>query len=326
MRRTGTLTIALALIFYGVWLAISNVNYDLAMQIFKWWPLLFILLGLEVLYVGRKEVKDNKRAGFNYLIIPIIILFIATNGFNYIRYGSGSIGQRFKEYFKNDIGINVNRFNMDKDKYKRIKVNKSLADYGKELKLDLPNSKLKIKNSKAKEVLLDLEVYVDKYKSIKKYDIHADKESEGYKVNFPEAFVNEVEGTIYVPEGMYVKVNGTNLDIEGDDFNGDIDIDGSNCDINLEGDIKRSVIDISNGKVNLQNKKCNNIKIDASNATVTVKTEDKNFKTDMNINNGVCKFNDEKKVNSGVSKVLGNGEGILKIDINNGIINVKSEE
>ncbi|WP_138207100.1 LiaI-LiaF-like domain-containing protein [Haloimpatiens lingqiaonensis] len=331
MKRTGTITSAIALIFYGVWLAISNVNYNLAKEIFKWWPFIFILLGVEVLYLGKKEGKENKSIGFNYLIIPILILFIGTNSFYYLRddsgifkKNSGEIKQRYKEYFKNSF--HIKGVDIDKNKSKRIKVDKTLDIYGKQIKCELPNSKIKIKNSYGNEIRLDLEVYVDKNKAIRKYEINTEKENEGYKINFPEAFVNGVEGTLYVPKDMYVKINGTNLDIESGDFRGDIDIDGSNCDIDLEGDIRKSVIDISNGKINLKNSKCSNIKIDASNATVTVNTKDKNFKANLDISNGVCKFNNEKKVNSGLSRNLGNGDGILNIDISNGTINVKSEE
>lgn len=77
MKRTGTLTLALSLIYYGIWLALTNINSSLARDILIWWPAVFILLGIEIL-LNCKRTDNNGNVGFNVgLIFMILLLFIS---------------------------------------------------------------------------------------------------------------------------------------------------------------------------------------------------------------------------------------------------------
>lgn len=327
MKKIGTITTAIGFIFYGIWIFLSRINCDLSQEIIKFWPILFVLLGIEFLYAGNMEKRRGRQNKVNYLIVLVIIIFSLTDVHMWakddIKFNNEkniNIQDKYKDYFKNNFNTNMKKRKSPQE----IKAKKELESYGKEIKLDLPNSNIKVKNSKNGNIILDLKVYVNKTQLNKKYKIHEEKLDEGYKINFPESYVNEVKGVVYVPEGLYVKINGANLKVEGEKFIGDIDIDGSNCDINLHGDIKRSIIDISSGKVQLNNKVCKDIKIHGLQSKVAVKTEDKDFKATLQIGNGTCKFNEDKNVNSGFSKVVGNGNGKLNVNVDNGTINIKS--
>ncbi|AJA47536.1 hypothetical protein CPAST_c14610 [Clostridium pasteurianum DSM 525 = ATCC 6013] len=78
MKKTGTLTLALSLIYYGIWLAFTNINNDMAKKLFIFWPAVFILLGMEVL-VNFREINSAKKVGFNVGIIFMILLFFITS-------------------------------------------------------------------------------------------------------------------------------------------------------------------------------------------------------------------------------------------------------
>ena len=77
----GTVSFALGLIYYGVWLALRNINLQMANQIFRWWPIIFIILGIEILINSRNSIKTVKH-NFNMGVVFIIIIFIFTNIYN----------------------------------------------------------------------------------------------------------------------------------------------------------------------------------------------------------------------------------------------------
>jgi len=78
MKKTGTLTLALSLIYYGIWLALININSSLARQILIWWPAIFILFGIEIL-LDCKRTNNARRVGFNVGLIFMILIFFITN-------------------------------------------------------------------------------------------------------------------------------------------------------------------------------------------------------------------------------------------------------
>ncbi|WP_373899328.1 LiaI-LiaF-like domain-containing protein [Haloimpatiens sp. FM7315] len=329
MKRIGTVTTAVSLIFYGAWCIFKNFNYDLAMEIFKFWPLIFIFLGIEFLHFSRKNYEEDRRPKINYFIILVVIIFLNTSLYYNVKnrtisfFGSelGINNDNYKNFFKNGkiIGFLPN-------KYKKLDSKMSLDSYGKELYMDFSNGKINIENSSDNKITLDLKIYVEKENNINSYNIKSKKEEKGYKIDLKDSEVHGVEGTIYVPEGYYVKLNGGNMDVSSENFSGDVDIDGANCSIDLKGDIQRSNIDISNGKVKIKNELCKDIKIDTSNASVYIDTKDSNLKVEADISNGVCKLNGEKRINSGISKTLGNGEGNIEIDVSNGVVDLNCGE
>lgn len=318
MKKIGTLTSAIALIFLGVWMIIFKNNPILAETIFKFWPVIFILLGVEILMLQNKKY-DNKKLRINYWIIPIIILFAVTNILVSVRNGFGDI----KNNIKYENGIYINFGNNSKE----IEASKILDSYGEELKLEIKNGDIKIEKSKDENIIVDAKVYVDKNKDIDDYEIRTEKKEDGYKIDFQQRYVNGVKVTLYVPDGLYVKIDGDNLQIKALDetLKSNIDVDINNGNVLLIGDIEKANINISNGNVELTNKLCKEIKIDINNGRVDIDTEDKNVDIDVDVDLGVCKINSEKKLN-GIRKTLGNGEGKIEIDLDNGMVNIDTQE
>ena len=103
MRRVGTLSSAIGLIFFGIWM-ILNQNYtSLANLLFKCWPVIFIIIGLEILFYFNSK-DEKKRVGFNPLIIFVILLFMFSNIFmgikdNFTNIFQGSISNDWYNIF-----------------------------------------------------------------------------------------------------------------------------------------------------------------------------------------------------------------------------------
>ncbi|MFD3158514.1 LiaI-LiaF-like domain-containing protein [Haloimpatiens sp. FM7330] len=325
MKKLGSITAAAGFIFYGVWLIIRNIDYALSLQIFKWWPMIFVILGVEIIFSVNRKV-ENKKSRFSFLVIPVILIFILTNVYYSVKNKVGSfIDQNIsisEHGFK--FGENFNIGSMDDGK--PIDIQKQFTSQESVLKFNVNNAKIQIKNSDDNRINIKGKIYVNRGSSIDKYDIKEKKEKDGCKVSFRENYVKGTECIIYVPKGYYVKVDGSNLKVNSYDFNGNVDVDGSNAEVDLQGDIQKCFVDLTNGKVNLNNKICNDVKIDANNGVVTVNTEDKNFKAYIEMDNGVCKVDGEKRINSGISKKIGNGNGKVSIKLNNGVANIKSGE
>lgn len=92
--RVGTLSMGLSLIFLGVVLVTAQLRglaaYDTLMA---WWPLLFVLLGLEIivyLFVARKE---NGGVRYDFISVFFVgVLFFGCLGFTLLS-GLGVIGE-----------------------------------------------------------------------------------------------------------------------------------------------------------------------------------------------------------------------------------------
>lgn len=74
--RVGSFSMGGALIFLGVFLLLVQFfDWDPAIALLSWWPLLFIILGIEILiYLGKKNTESNVKYDF------ISIIFISVIG------------------------------------------------------------------------------------------------------------------------------------------------------------------------------------------------------------------------------------------------------
>lgn len=76
--RVGTLSMGLVLIVFGVLLLLAQFNGVSALNFaLKWWPLIFILLGVEVLwhvYSSKEETPKVKYDVFSMIMIFLIVL------------------------------------------------------------------------------------------------------------------------------------------------------------------------------------------------------------------------------------------------------------
>ncbi|NLK75656.1 MAG: hypothetical protein GX288_10270 [Clostridiales bacterium] len=80
LRKVGTLTLGAMLIVFGVLfllhLFLENFSYDF---IFKLWPIIFIFLGLEILYANFKLSDDANKIVYDKtaFVLLIILTFFA---------------------------------------------------------------------------------------------------------------------------------------------------------------------------------------------------------------------------------------------------------
>jgi hypothetical protein len=324
MKKVGTITSSVGLIFLGIWMIINMNDPELAKQIFIWWPGIFILLGVEILIHVTKKHEGDRRE-FNYFTILIIFLFLGTNVFvNFSGRFENIIDGIGSGIEINDGGFIVGPLNDTR----KISASKNLSINGEKLTFKAANADIKICKSEDQNIKIEVDVYVKENSSLNEYKITEQKTMEGYEINIKESYIKQVKAYIYIPDGYDLKIDAANCQVKTIDSNikSNIDIDASNANISLEGDIEKSNINVSNANVYFRNKRCVDVNIDASNGKVTIYTEDKNLNVEADINSGVCTVNGDKKINGGISTKIGNGEGKLKVDINNGIVSVDSQE
>lgn len=355
MRKIGTITLSLSLIYYGIWMALRNINISLANEVFMWWPAIFILLGIEILLNLRKS-SNMKKVGFNVGLLFMILVFFITNLFY----------QRFdNEYnslnnIKNnliDFNLNVNNVNT-----KRINTTKTIVTKNKKFQFETANGNLDIKRAEDNNLRLDLTVKVGQNSNINKYDISEHNENDLTKVNIDEVYVKGVEGTLFIPDGTDVNIVVNNLRISSQDdltntifniqaANGDFDlanaahlgIKASNGNVrikdiketslkvnngkfNMSGNMENVDINMQNGAVDINNNTFKNINIKGNNAAVRVNTQDSNINASLTSNIGECNFNGEKINRGTLTKTIGDGSHKIKINIDMGSVRVNSQE
>jgi hypothetical protein len=350
MRRIGTISSAAGLIFLGVWMIISKTNPVLGAEVFKWWPAVIVVLGLEVLFQFTR--RDGEKPRINFLIIPVLLILLSVNIYQGLRDGIGNI-------LKNvDIGNipEIRIGGIDIDNSRKLEVDKTIPVNGTRLYFSTENAKINIKKSTDGNIRIAGDVYVDKSNSIEKYDIAETKDTQGYTIELKESFIRKAELDLYIPDGYNAAINVDNLDIRSDDkfVKSAFDIDSRNCNLRLEGaasadmnfdnanvniedikdlkikgnnvnvngdgEIEDADVDTQLGRVVIDNEVCKNINIDMNQGVVTLTTNDKNLKLNIDIDQGVVEENSSKLVNAGTTKTFGSGIGNVKIKLNQGAV------
>lgn len=356
MKKIGTFAASAGLIFLGIWMIISRTNPTLGVEVFKWWPIIFIIMGAEILIsVGRRH--DGEKIGVSLWVIPVILMFMGINIYQDVAVKVKGItgGELNLDNFIN-IAENID------GNYKRLDGKIQLPKYGKTLDLNFNNGNVNIKKSLDGKITINAGVYVKNDAPKNVYNIKELKQSDGYKIDINESYVRKVDADIYIPDGYNVKINGDNLDINQQDIlsqsevnincdNGDIDLKGASksaieCDngsidlkdvqnsvikatnlsAKLSGDVQNVNLKADRGKVDLNNKTSKNVLIDLDQGSVDAKTLDDNVNVTLDINQGTCSLNGERTVNSGLNRTIGNGTGKVQITVDQGTVNFSSQE
>lgn len=324
MKRIGTFSSAIGLILLGVWMIIEMRNPELGNVLIKWWPLLIIILGIEVLIQTTKKENDESLR-LSRLVFPIIFLYIFVNiasnsAFNYTNMFNLS-------NFRNTINNQNFNFNIDNN-WASIKTKKVLPAFGNVLTLSAINSDVKIVKSEDSNITIEAEIYYFKSKHFDNYTIKEDKTSDGYGINFEDNYIKLVKTTVYLPKAYNIILKGSNMQVKSESAieKSSVKIEIVNGNVDLNGDIEKCDIKLSNGKVNLTNKYSKDININLNNGLVLLDTLDNNISVDMSVNFGLSQFNSDKSANSKIVKSIGTGEGKIKIGVNNGTAKVLSTE
>lgn len=354
MRRVGTISSAAGLIFLGVWMIISKTNPILGEEVYKWWPLVIVVLGIEVLLQFSK--KGEERSRLNFLVIPVLLVLLCVNIYNGVKGGIGDIVRNI------DIGnipdINISGF--DINNYKVVKTGKTIAAKGKQLIFYSDNVKLNIKKSVDENVRIEGDVYIDEDRAMDAYDIREDIEEDGLRVRIDEGFVKKVVLDIYIPDGYGLKVEAENLDIRGDDKftqsaidikgengnirlasaassqinmdNGNINLDNvrdirvtvDNSNININGEAENINIKSDLGRIDIDNVKCSDINVEMDQGVVNLNTDDKNVELNVELDQGVTEVNESKFINAGSRVTLGTGTGKVRIVMDQGAVKFRN--
>lgn len=322
MKKVGSFSSAIGLIYLGIWMIININDHALAKEFIRWWPLLIILLGVEILtHVLRGA--GNERFKLSSLFIPLLIVFIIIGGFN-----------GFNVYFKDGVKINIgdilNRddFNINVNgNWRAIESTQTLEAFGNTISFNADNGEIKIEKSKDNNIYIEGNIYVNKSNHLQKYDIPFTKTSDGYSITLNDSNIKMIKATLYIPHGYNIKLEGSNMQIKSNDAiaKSKIDIKINNGNIDLRGDIETSKIKLNNGNVYMKNNLCKDINIDLNNGIVSLDTQDKDISANMDINLGTCKFNDTRKINDGIKDSIGTGAGKVTIKLNNGSATVNTD-
>lgn len=354
MKRIGTISAAAGLIYLGSWMIINKINPDLGAEVYKWWPLVIVILGVEVLVQFSR--KGEERVSFNFLIVPVLILMLIVNVFHGIRTGFGN-------WFDNINISGVPRISIggiDFNDSRPINTSKSLTIHGNVLNFRTNNASIELKKSNGEDIRIEGKVYVDEDSFVNKYDIVEKKDESGYTIEIRDNFIKGVKLDIYVPDGYNVKLGVDNLDLRSnEDFdksnfnidadninvklngaqsaimnyrNGNINLEdimnielkGNNGNINLKGDSENVSIEADNGKIDVSNDICKNVNIDMNQGIASVRTNDKDVDVNIELNQGISGINNDKSVNRGISRTFGQGTGKVKIKVHQGTANFRN--
>ncbi|AWZ49019.1 hypothetical protein C3495_09445 [Clostridiaceae bacterium 14S0207] len=330
MKKVGSITSAIGFIFIGLVLGIRCINLNIAYFMSRFWFILFIILGIEVVYANKR--RDKYKAQFNYLIILAFIISIGMRGYlgfstmcnnkqiglNKIIFNNEDLKTKFKNlvYFSDDI-YDENEVEV----YDKLKIDCNID----KLKVNVVNGDVEIKKSEDKKIRVEAIVTLKDDKFKEKYKIDATRNGREYKLNFKDKNIKCSDITLYVPDGKQLDISDVNGDIKCFDqsLKVDFNINNVNGDTELQGDIKECKVSIINGDIKIKNDKFSMLKLKTVNGDVELDTQEKNINAYINSSLGTCSLNDEKE--KSIEKILGNGTSKLEIKVSTGLVKVNTE-
>lgn len=353
MRKIGTITTAISFIFLGVALLLSKFNGDLAYTLFKFWPMLIIVLGLEFLYISYKNEDKEKSHKFSFLTIFVLILFLITDSaWGLVR----SIDfESVKTQIENSIGYS--------------NTNKSVFRTEKELSkariiLRANNADIDIKQSDDKKVIFDGYIQTKNNKVVDDSVDYFREKDDNLTLDLNVEPITGIQGTLYVPNGISVDIIVNNGKIENDEglsnvvmtvdsknayislkklkevsvknSNGDIEvsdigkssIENVNGNININGNSENIDVSNKNGYIDIDNNLSKNVKVRSDSGSVKLNSDSADAVLKVNTEYGSVGFNgnylDENKKN--INETFGNGSGNVDVWTKSGSIDIEIGE
>lgn len=351
MKKIGTISFSIGLVYYGIWLALKNFNSYFADWIFKFWPVIFIILGIEIFILRNKGDLEGRKYGFNVGVIVIICIFAITNVFFGITHS-----------FNIRNFINNGDFEITDFSSKDIAVNKTIDLKNKNISFETNNGDITIKKSNDSTAKFQGTVRVANSYNKNSYDIKNVFTNDYNDINMQDSFIKNVKGTLYIPEGVNLKINIKNVSLNSyDDLsgmsieltsdNGNVNITGAsaadvklkngyvnlkdignvklfahNIKSDLSGKFAKIDTNFNNGSVNMNDVTFNNINITGDKGAVTLNTKESNLKVNLNCSLGNVKFNGESVSNGNLVRETGDKTNNMDISVKMGSIDVNSQE
>lgn len=317
MKKIGTITTAIGFIYLGVWMIIDKVNPNLAKIIFNFWPLLIIMLGVELLlhYMKNDNEEGSRRTGFNFLSLLMIAIFLCVALYN-------GIAPRIKQ------GINNLRFHsinseyssifddFDSENYKKIDLSNTFNTSTNKVYIDFNNAEVKVYKSNDNNIKFESKIYIKNDSSMSKDELekmayaNSQNSKEDCKINLKDNNIGKAVISLYVPDGDYIYLNGNNLKVSSNGELKDVgyNINGNNGSIDLNGG-KELELSFNNGNINVDDVKT--VKVESNNGAVNLNGDVDSI--DIRTNNGGINVNN-KSCKS------------LNIDVKVGAVKVRTQE
>lgn len=353
MRKIGTITTAISFIFLGVALLLSKFNGDLAYTLFKFWPMLIIVLGLEFLYISYKNKDEAKSYKFSFLTIFVLIVFLITDSaWGFVRtIDFGGI----RAQIENSIGYsNSNKVD--------FRVEKELSKARMILRAN--NADIDIKPSSDKKVIFDGYIQAKNNKGLDDPMSYFREEADNLTLDFNREPIGGIEGTLYIPNGVSIELIVNNGKIESDEdltnavmnvdsknayvnlknlkevrvknSNGNIEIsniltssiENVNGSVNVSGNSENIDIDNKNGYITIDNNISRNVKIRSNTGNVRLRSNSADAVLKANTDYGTIRMNrkDLDDNRKDLNKTFGNGNGNINIWTKSGTIDIEIKE
>lgn len=359
-KRVGTITLAIGLIILGVVLFINNyTNFGLE-ELYKYWPVLLIGLGIEMfvyMIIYRQDEEVKLKIDGLCIVFIIVAAIVSSNinfnldpGFSLNMFGGNSIidGVRYKSELKE----NIIKDSISKDyTINKLEVKNSYGDI-----------KLVPYNQKYIKVEALVKVRYNDEQAAREYLKNAIKIVEGETTQILAAEINRtnkdayskatIDFVIYVPNEVYADVSCSFGDIQAQGLSKDLVISNQYGDIDVK-DIGGSAIvknsfgriEIINigGKVEADNQngeiKADSIKgdarletsfgkIEAYNVKGSLNAKTSNGKIDVeNINGNVelrSSFGDIDAANIEGNSIINNSNGSIDVNELKGNVQIKN--
>lgn len=324
MKKIGTISSAVGLIFFGVWLIVKRLSPEKGVLLFKFWPIIIITLGIElIVYLSSKN--KEKKFGFNFLIVIIIIIYICIS---IVQSVSPRVSKGIKIIKKNidtisssNVSIPINDIDINLDDYSKVNFSQIVTNKSKNISLNFNNSNLSIKKSADNNIRLELSVYTKKSYNVTENGLKSDfdknivNNDEECSINFKDDYIANIAGDIYIPDGVTFSINGSNMKIDSDSNlkNVNYKIDGNNGNINLKGGLQLT-LNYNNGNINVSD--INTVDIQSNNGNISLNGDIQ--KAEVKLDNGKVSLDNKICKNVDINTRL----GAVKIDTEDPNLNV----
>lgn len=250
-KKVGSITLAVGLITVGVLLFAQNFMDIPVKDIYKYWPVLLIGLGLEmVLYMvlyGRNNT-EVKLSVDGLCIVLIIILGLVSNGVRLMNVDMP--GRMFRGYHGGSIINGIKYSNQIRESYNKDNISSSFNL--KELKVTNDFGDIKVLPTDAKSIRIEAEVTVkcnDEGKArvyardaieIKEGEITELSPKEPVNWNKDDFSKAQIDFVIYVPKQVSVDARGSFGDIKVEGIGGKCTLENKNGKtgaVNIGGDV-----------------------------------------------------------------------------------------
>lgn len=285
-KKVGTITLAVGLIATGALLFAQNFTELPIKDLYKYWPLLLVGLGLEIIIymaIYRNDKENVKLSIDGFCIMFIILSAIFSSSFGAYKYlnvkGIGDIPFIKDLSFAHEMEEKVTKADISKNfDIKELQITNSFGDI--KIKPGDSNSisfdaevRVRYNNeTKAKEYIKDAIQVVEGEVTeiyIKDLSQYKDKDYSNAMVNF----------TIYIPKGIIIDAKNSfgDIDVVGagrvmvKNSNGDIFVEDCSEDLNIKASFGKIQVEKIAGNVDAINSN-GNIKINKVSGNVDAKT------------------------------------------------------